>query len=236
MDSTHPLKEVLARYNHTGPRVVARFSELQNLNIDKDFIFTLLKMFEEDGCFPEKELNEHALELIVDYIERTHQYYLEKKLPEIEQSIELLLRDYANKHPLLTVLRHFYKHYRIHLTKHIQAEEKYILPHVRTLIKAVNHNCNPAFLILEGGNYSLAGFIEAHTDTEEDLRDVYNVINQYNPPATNKTPYRVLLTQLQLLEKDLSVHAIIEDRVLIPRALKVERILLEKATVLGALN
>jgi regulator of cell morphogenesis and NO signaling len=236
MENEHTLKQVLERYSITDARLVTTFSELKGLDLDTNFIVTLLKMFEEEGSFPENELSQYPLELIVDYIARTHVYYLEKKLPEIEQSIELMLCNYADNHPLLIVLRNFYTHYRNHLTKHIQGEEKYILPHVRTLIKAVNHNCNPALLILEGANYSLTEFLATHTDTEEDLKHVYDVINQYSPPATNETPYRILLTQLQLLEKDLRVHAIIEDRVLIPRAIKVEKILLEKATLLSALN
>ena len=71
-------------------------------------------------------------------------------------------------------------------------------------------------------NYSLKTFVESHHDTEQDLSNVRNAILNYQPPATNQTPYRILITQLHAFEIDLSVHALIEDKVLIPRALQLE--------------
>jgi len=52
---------------------------------------------------------------------------------------------------------------------------------------------------------------------------VRNTILSYQPPSTNQTPYRILITQLQAFERDLAVHALIEDRVLIPRTLQLEK-------------
>ena len=49
-----------------------------------------------------------------------------------------------------------------------------------------------------------------------------NAILEYRPPITNQTPYRILISHLQAFEKDLFVHALIEDKVLIPRALQLE--------------
>jgi regulator of cell morphogenesis and NO signaling len=76
--------------------------------------------------------------------------------------------------------------------------------------------------------FSLKNFIENHHDTERDLSQVRNTILQYDPPVTNQTPYRILLTQLQVFERDLAIHALIEDYVLIPRALQLEKSLKEK--------
>lgn len=72
-------------------------------------------------------------------------------------------------------------------------------------------------------NYSLQKFIDNHHDTEKDLSNVKEAILNYEPPESNQTPYRILLTQIDAFEKDLSVHALIEDSVLIPRALQLEK-------------
>jgi regulator of cell morphogenesis and NO signaling len=66
-------------------------------------------------------------------------------------------------------------------------------------------------------------FIDQHHDTEKDLHEVRDAIQHYSPPEGNRTLYRILLSQLQVLEKDLAVHALMEDEVLLPRALALEK-------------
>ena len=117
---------------------------------------------------------------------------------------------------ILTILLHaFYADYTRHLTRHIEMEERELLPYITTLE-------------LEGGKQqkkqklSIADFINQHHDTEKDLEDVRNAILHYSPPEDQQTPYRILLSQLQVLEKDLAIHALIEDDVLLPRALALE--------------
>ena len=50
----------------------------------------------------------------------------------------------------------------------------------------------------------------------------------YNPPPANQMLYRTLLTQLELFEQDLHVHALMEEEVLIPKALIIETALNER--------
>ena len=236
MESGYPIQQILERYDVRDTHLVYHLSEMESILRNSDFISVLLKMFEEEGYFPEEELNRFPLDVIIDYISRTHRYYLSKKLPEIEQSIELLLRDYYDNHPLLFLLQNFYAKYRNGLTHHIQDEEKILLPYVQWLMQESRGKCNTASFLLHFKKYSVGKSIETHSDTEGDLQEVRETIRQYNPPVTNLTPYRILLTQLQFLEKDLSVHAIIEDRILVPRAIKLEDTLTERLTLLTKLN
>ena len=71
--------------------------------------------------------------MIVDYIQRTHVYYFEKKLPEIEQSILLLSGHYDSHHPILAALQNFFHRYVQDLSEHIRAEEHLLLPYIKAL-------------------------------------------------------------------------------------------------------
>jgi regulator of cell morphogenesis and NO signaling len=192
------------------------------LEIDQPFIYALLQTFEDEKAFSEKEFDKFSLEIIIDYIHRTHGYYLSKKLLEIEQSINILLKDYADNHPLLPVLNKFFNEYRASLTTHIRAEEKQLLPYIKNLLKFEKEANDVEAYKLATKDYSVQSFIDSHHDTEKDLSDVRNAILEYQPPITNQTPYRILVTQLEAFEKDLFVHALIEDKVLIPRVLQLE--------------
>src|ERR1700738_1179573 len=79
-------------------------------DVNKEFLFSLISSFEE-RTFSAAEFDQFSIEMIVDYIQRTHSFYLQKKLPEIEQSIILLSGLYESNHPILSALRNFFRRY-----------------------------------------------------------------------------------------------------------------------------
>lgn len=223
MENEFPINQIMQRYSlPVDKNLLYSYEELKRLDINQDFIYTLLQTFEDEKAFSEKEYQRFSLDVIIDYIHRTHHYYLSKKLCEIEQNIHILLKDYSDHHPLLTILNNFFREYTTGLTAHIKAEEKFLLPYIKCLLQFEKDGTDAERYYLTTKDYSLQMFIDTHHDTEKDLMDVRNIILNYQPPVTNHTPYRVLLTQLQVFEKDMSVHALIEDRVLIPRAMQLE--------------
>lgn len=214
------MRQVLLRYNiGQAHQLVYSYDELTNLGINADFVFALLDMFEDHKSFRKDSFDGFHVDVVLDYIRKTHQYYLQRKLMEIEQSIHLLLQSYPVAHPLLVILRDFFTDYKEHLTGHIAIEEAQLLPYIEHLARVdegkASFQARPA--------YSLNTFLTHHHDTEEDLAEVREAILRYSPPVTNQTPYRILLSQLQVFEKDLAVHALIEDEVLLPRAMELER-------------
>jgi regulator of cell morphogenesis and NO signaling len=223
MEYSFQVDQIVQRYAiPLDSNILHSYYELKDINIDREFIYVLLQSFEDLSTFSSADYKGFSLQTIVDYIRRTHRFYLSKKLLEIEQSIGILLRDYEGAHPLLSILDSFYSDYRKNLTGHIKAEEMHVLPYIDTLLKLEQDKTLTSESFNQSQDFSLKNFVENHHDTEEDLSQVRNTILQYQPPVTNQTPYRILLTQLQMFEKDLAVHALIEDHVLIPRALELE--------------
>ena len=223
METQFSMNQIMQRYHLPLNRnLLYSYEELQRTNIDQQFIYTLLHTFEDRRTFSEDEYQQFSLEIIIDYIRKTHRYYLTKKLCEIEQSIDILLKDYSGNHPLLYILNNFFSAYTADLTSHIRVEEKQLLPYINYLLKFDKNEIGKEKYIAAKENYSIKSFVESHHDTEQDLSNVRNSILNYQPPKTNQTPYRILITQLHSFEIDLSVHALIEDKVLIPRALQLE--------------
>ena len=187
----------------------------------KDFIPALLRVFEEKS-FNAGEFAPFPIPIIVDYIQHTHVYYLSKKLPEIEQSILLLSGQYESHHPILVSLQNFFRHYVLDLSQHIRAEETRLLPYIDLLSEATRTPAGFSQWLLCHNDYSIAGFLNEHHDTEDELKDIRQTIRLYEPPSTNESLYRILLSQLQTFEQDLRVHAHIEEEVLIPKARALE--------------
>jgi len=196
--------------------LVYTYEELRDLGIEPDFLLALLEVFEDQQSFRAEGFSHFPLGVIIDYLRKTHSYYLNKKLLEIEQSIHLLVNAYPSAHPLLLLLHNFYADYKSHLSKHIEVEERELLPYIMQLAEGKGSLHTPPSITVQQ-------FIHEHHDTEKDLEEVRKTISSYSPPAGNQTLYRILLSQLQVLEKDLVVHALMEDDVLLPRALALEK-------------
>ncbi|MEK6781938.1 MAG: hypothetical protein AABY93_09535 [Bacteroidota bacterium] len=212
--------QVLQRYNVTqAHNLVYTYEELRELGIPPEFLLALLELFEDPQSFKPETFKGFPLRVIVDYLRKTHSYYLSKKLLEIEQSIHLLVNAYPGAHPLLLLLQTFYTDYKSHLIKHIEVEERELLPYIVQLEELVDGNgkihTSPMMMVQK--------FIHQHHDTEKDLEEVRKTILNYSPPISNQTLYRILLSQLEVFEKDMAIHALIEDEVLLPRALEIEK-------------
>ena len=173
MDATLQINQIMQRYQLPDDKnLLYSYEEFRKLNLSQEFIFTLLCTFEDEKTFSESEYEKFSLEIIIDYIKRTHRYYLTKKLCEIEQTISILLKDYSGNHPLLHILTDFFAEYTVHLTEHIQAEEKHLLPYIKTLLKFEKEEKTATEFLSATKNYSLQSFIDSHHDTEKDLSDV----------------------------------------------------------------
>jgi regulator of cell morphogenesis and NO signaling len=215
------LRQVMLRYDVSPDRqLMYSYEELTRLDINVEFVIALLAVFEDPESAKPKAFQHFRLEVIVDYIRKTHHYYLHRKMLEIEQSIHLLLNSFEETHPLLLILSDFYADYRAHLSNHIDAEETQLLPYIIHLEKVDEGR---ASFQAYASSISLDRFFVHHQDTEKNLAEIRETILQYAPPPSHETLYRILLSQLEAFEKDLSVHALIEDEVLLPRAMALER-------------
>jgi len=195
----------------------------QQIVLLDDLVYELAHAFELPGEFDPKAFDSFPIELIVDYIRRTHRLYLLRKLPEMEQSIHLLLQDYTDDHPLLCILSGFYGEYKNELSLHMLEEEQKLLPYVDFLLDAEENGLDMYAFYRQSSLYSLDTFThDHHDDSEKDLQQIRETILQHEPPVTNATPYRILVQQLHNFERDLLVHGLIEDHVLIPRMKGVE--------------
>lgn len=218
MESEFSFRQMMQRYQPLSSMAGSG----EGITIEPDLIAILVKVFEDNRAFDVNAFDKFSLEMILDYVRRTHSYYVFRKLPEIEQSITILLKDYSAGHPLLPILHRFYADYQKNLTGHIRGEERELLPYIEYLLGTSKGQMDVTEHFIRTKDYSLQQFIEHHHDTEMNIVEVEAAIKQYTPPSTSETPYRILVSQLEMLQKDLAVHALVEDRVLIPRALQLE--------------
>ncbi|MDO5981423.1 hypothetical protein [Flavivirga spongiicola] len=191
--------------------------------INPDFLVDVLNVFCNYEDVDINLFSKYPVPVIVDYLTRSHKYYMEKILPEIGQSIAILLSNYPKSHPLLEILYKFYFKYKVDLQEHFNEEEETLFLYANSLYKAIFFKKEISFFIEFLQKNSIDDFVEEHSDTVENLSDIMNVLLQYEPPKTNKSSFRILLEKLKNFEYDLNIHAFIEDKVLITKLYDLEQ-------------
>jgi len=190
---------------------------------DNDFLVEILRAFDNPRRFCPTRFLRFPIHTVLDYLYRTHRYYADKRMLEIEQTIGQLAATYGNGHPLLLFLDSFFPNYREHLEAHMALEEDTLFPYILDLEEKVankgEHKEDSIF-----SHYSLNEFLISHEEDELDdqLRKMHKLIRKRHPKLKTIFLFQVLSAQLEAFEKDLFIHEQIEEHVLVAQARKLE--------------
>jgi len=180
-------------------------------NINADFFLAIINTFHNSDYFPEKELMSFSPILIIDYLKKTHQYYLDYTLPKLENILDNLLNGCPHYCDEMKMIEAFYKKYKNELLIHLQYEDTNVFPYVINLINTQNKS-----------GYSIHEFEKEHTNIDEKLKDLQNLIIKYIEPSYNVNDCNDFLMSLNRFEKDLKDHARIEDKILVQQVIELE--------------
>ncbi|MDI9562535.1 MAG: DUF542 domain-containing protein, partial [Pseudomonadota bacterium] len=86
----------------------------------------------QDG---EIDFQSFPLDLLADYIEKTHHRYIETKIPEITPYLNKIVRVHGENHPELAAVEKLFLESAGDLTAHLSKEERRLFPHFRELVR-----------------------------------------------------------------------------------------------------
>lgn len=164
------------------------------------------------------------LAIIFRYLECTHHYYRYNRLARIEQTIVQMKQDWDDDHPLLYLLPDFFSRFSQSLLLHIREEEEILFPY----LKMLNHVHENKARLMDFLNYrnpvNLKHYVEHHDDDHElEFEKVLFALKHYEPSSTNRSLYNVFKQQIMNFRSDLAVHGSLEDSVLLPRCVQIEK-------------
>lgn len=221
-DLVHSNYLLLPVLNRFGIRLGFQGKTILNIckekGIDINFFLAIVNAFHNHDYFPENELQSFSSTLIVDYLRKSHSDFNNVSLPKIETLLNNLVD--SSKSNDLKVIQSFYKKYKNELLDHILDEEENAFPYVLELQKAYDLKTNP--LPEKVAQYSIQRFEKEHTNIDEKLFDLKNIIINYLEPNYNDKACNEFLFELFQFERDLKDHARIEDKILVPKVIRIE--------------
>jgi len=181
-------------------------------SINADFFLAIINTYHNEDYFPEDELSSFSPIEIISYLRRTHQYYIEYILPKLDSLLKQLMQSSSSISKDLQMVDVFYKKYIKELTLHINDEEERVFPYIINLVEKKE---NP-------DNYSIHSFEKEHTNVDEKLNDLKNLVIKYINPDYDENICNEFLITLFRFENDIKDHARIEDKILLPITIKME--------------
>ncbi|KAB1231277.1 iron-sulfur cluster repair di-iron protein [Chryseobacterium viscerum] len=186
------------------------------------------KIYEELEALPKNEgasidFNSWPLDLLADYIEKTHHRYVEEKTPVLQAFLEKLCKVHGERHPELFEINTLFNESAHDLAAHMKKEELILFPFVRNMMKAKISGGSlqqPVFGTVENPVHMMQ---HEHTVEGDRFRKIAEITDEYLPPADACNTYKVAFAMLQDFENDLHKHIHLENNILFPKAIRLEK-------------
>jgi regulator of cell morphogenesis and NO signaling len=213
--STNNINDVFD-LNPQSKSLLSRYNENAEQQEELAFFQELVTIFSSDKELPIEQLKSFSIKTILQYLRVTHNYYLNKQLPELELAIDQLSHQEVEVPEYLVK---FMAWVRSNMEKHFRIEEQSLFPYVEMLEDVVNAQGDIKAFKTKFKDFTVERFEATHDDTlENQLDEVKKQIVKSFASFEKILPYRILIQKMDALEKDLRLHARIEDEVLVPKA------------------
>ena len=158
----------------------------------------------------ELSIEKDRLRDILDSLRKGHRYYMDVMVPGLAASLERMTAP-CREHQRQMFWK-FFSDYKEELLTHFSYEENVVFPYIEAMLND-----------RRSGQYSIGEYEQNHSNVQEKLDDLKNLIAKYLPGECRQEDANQVLNDLYALELDLGKHTFIEDDVLIPAARQLEQ-------------
>ena len=173
-------------------------------DLNTTFFTTILNTFRDPNFFPEKTLYSFRAHLIVDYLKKTNQSYIQFQLPNIERHLSLLISKSDSTGSNLLIIMNFFREVKAELMQRIYDDDNRWFPE----ILALEQQCDT----VPDSPLSTHG-IDAIEDKVNDLISMF-VIHLKGDYDMNLG--QAVLLALDSIKKDITQNNRIRLRILLP--------------------
>ncbi len=139
---------------------------------------------------------------LLSYLKASHRAYLDEHFPHIEMHLSRIIEAAGPKYG--NMLDHFYNEYKGEMVKHFKYEDEVVFPYI-TALRQHEHT-----------DYSIDQFRHNHSNIEDALEDMTNILIKYLPGDILPSERLCIATDIMELSDDLTSHSLIEEHILIP--------------------
>jgi len=170
---------------------------------------------------------EWRLDFLTDYIINVHHRYLKKAIPEVKFYVERFVETHKSKFPELADLEKEFNRMQKHMLPHMQQEEEIFFPYIKQIAYAYYNKESYAGLLVRTLRKPVEDMMRnEHDVTNQQLKKIRSITNNYTLPENPCNMHKVTFYKLIEFDNDLVQHLHLENNILFPSALQMEKELL----------
>jgi regulator of cell morphogenesis and NO signaling len=172
----------------------------------------------------EQDFNSWRLDVLSDYIVKAYHRYADKQIQVIKPALEKACREYGDRHSRLPEIKKLFDEAAGVIAVHQKKEELILFPFIRKMADAKKNN--KAF-VKPPATRSVEGPVDMLTHEHHQQSDLFQKIAQisqdYAAPENTDGTFKDSLRLLKEFEINLHQHLHLENNILFPKALKLEK-------------
>jgi len=184
------------------------------------------KALKEVERLPEDRLHrfhEWELDFLCDYIVNVHHRYVSEVSPVLRELSEKVALRHGNNHPELLSISQHVAALTSEMLSHQIKEERILFPFIKEMVKSAREHKpfqHPPFGTIEN---PVQMMMMDHDETAKLMKAIHDASNGYQVPEDGCESYRLLYQKLDEFENDLYQHIHLENNILFPKAVEMEK-------------
>lgn len=162
---------------------------------------------------------------LVDHIEHVHHAYVNARTPVLQQYLDKLCKVHDAQHPELFEIAREFDACAGAMAAHMKKEELVLFPFIRRMELAQREGSAPPLPHFGTVENPVNMMKHEHDEEGERFRRIATLSNGHTPPDDGCNTYRAAFALLKEFEEDLHRHIHLENNILFPKALELERML-----------
>jgi regulator of cell morphogenesis and NO signaling len=164
-----------------------------------------------------------SLTELITHIIETHHVFTKSELDRLHALTEKVIGAHATNHPELLKVGELFRQLGTDLEPHMFKEEQILFPYMKAMELAASENQPRPFAPFGTVDNPIRMMTKEHDTAGDILRELRTVTSDYRVPSDACISYQTLYQALEEFEKDLHQHIHLENNILFPKAVKLER-------------
>jgi regulator of cell morphogenesis and NO signaling len=170
-----------------------------------------------------KDWQAESLASLITHIHDRHHVFTRDEMARIEPLLAKVASVYGDRRPELAQILVLFEELSRELLLHMRKEENVLFPYVTAMEDAVRAGLSVPTSMFGTVRNPVHMMMVEHDGAGDLLRRIRQLSDDFTPPAEACVSYRTLYGALEGLEKDLHQHIHLENNILFPRAVEMER-------------
>jgi regulator of cell morphogenesis and NO signaling len=200
-------------------------------NAPVDHVMRALDELEVNGTSPGETWTNSSLADLAAHVVRRHHRYVRDESPRIELLLQKVVNRHGEAHPELGAIQDTFVALSQELFAHMMKEERVLFPFLDAMEAAARAGQPAPLGCFASVELPIARMLADHDDAGALLAKMRDLSGGYRAPDGSCPSYRGLYQALEEFERDLHHHVHLENNILFPRAVEMERSLKETAHV-----